>query len=283
MNVNLQTKSAAAMILLAALPVASSFGLAPNSNIITTSPLSPSPSTHTSNKFHQQIISPQRSSSSISPLFVASSQDINGTSDPTNNPVIKSIDAEMEKMKKNRDDLSRKLAKFEQGLTQLEQKKQQYLEGIDLGKPPVGGNFSETTLRSAVKAFMWRIVAGSVTLITSLKFSGSIATALQIVGSDFFSKAATMFIGERLMNKSQAGRKTGKDSTGRSVAKALIWRLFAICNTLTVTFFFTGGDLKMASKIAGSDAFFKTGLMVAYERFWARVEWGKEYNIEFSI
>lgn len=92
-----------------------------------------------------------------------------------------------------------------------------------------------------------------------------------------------MFIGERIMNKSQAGRKAGADSAGRSVAKALIWRLFAICNTLTVACLFSGGDLKMASKIAGSDAIFKTALMVAYERVWARIEWGKEYNIEFSI
>lgn len=79
------------------------------------------------------------------------------------------------------------------------------------------------------------------------------------------------------MNKSQAGRKTGADSAGRSIAKALIWRLFAISNTLTVSYFFAK-DLKMASKIAGSDAIFKTGLMVFYERVWARIEWGKEYD-----
>lgn len=84
------------------------------------------------------------------------------------------------------------------------------------------------------------------------------------------------------MNNSQVGRKTGADSRGRSVAKALIWRLFAICNTLTVSFFFAK-DLTMASKIAGSDAIFKTALMVFYERVWAKIEWGKEYQIEFTI
>lgn len=84
------------------------------------------------------------------------------------------------------------------------------------------------------------------------------------------------------MNKSQAGRKSGAESAGRSLAKALIWRLFAICNTLSVSFFISG-NFKMASKIAGSDAVFKTALMFFYERFWAKVEWGKEYNIEFSI
>ena len=188
----------------------------------------------------------------------------------------------MEKMKREKEKMVEKVSKYETGLQALEKKKNEYLEGASLGNSPAGGNFSETTLRSAVKAFAWRIIAGSVTFITSLKFSGSIATALSIVGSDFFSKAFTMFLGERLMNKSQAGRQAGADSAGRSIAKALIWRLFAICNTLTVSFFFAK-DLKMASKIAGSDAIFKTALMVSYERVWAKIEWGKEYNIEFSI
>uniref|UniRef100_A0A7S1D473 DUF2061 domain-containing protein n=2 Tax=Cyclophora tenuis TaxID=216820 RepID=A0A7S1D473_CYCTE len=143
-------------------------------------------------------------------------------------------------------------------------------------------SFTETTGRSAVKAFAWRIIAGSVTFVTSLQFSGSLKTALSIVGSDFFSKAFTMFIGERIMNKSKAGRKAGSDAVGRSLAKALIWRLFAVANTLTMALF-VAKDLSMASKIAGSDAFFKTGLMFAYERIWAKIEWGKVYAVEFMI
>lgn len=213
----------------------------------------------------------------LSPLFVANAQNTNGSSE---SPVLKSLDAEMQKAMKVRDKYQQKLSQFESKLEQLEEKKKQYLDGAELGK--VDNNFSETTGRSAAKAFMWRIIAGSVTLLTSLKVSGSMAVALKIVGSDFFSKAFTMFLGERIMNKSQAGRKSGADSTGRSVAKALIWRLFAICNTLSVSFFFAG-DLKMASKIAGSDAIFKTALMVFYERSWAKIEWGKEYIVDFSI
>ena len=133
-----------------------------------------------------------------------------------------------------------------------------------------------------MKSFIWRVVAGTVTLITSYRFSGSLKTALSIVASDFFSKAFTMFIGERLMNKSQAGRKSGSDDVKRSFAKALIWRLFAICNTLTMAVFISK-DLSVASKIAGSDAIFKTFLMFFYERIWAKIQWGKEYIIEFSI
>jgi len=139
--------------------------------------------------------------------------------------------------------------------------------------------FSESALRSIVKALSWRVVAGSVTLMTTLNLSGSFALAMKVVASDFLSKAFTMFVGERLMNKSHAGRSSGVDSTSRSIAKALIWRLFAICNTMTAAFFLGGGDLKIASKIAGSDAIFKTSLMVFYERIWAKVDWGKEYTV----
>ena len=211
-------------------------------------------------------------SSVVSPLFVASTQN---PENQTESPVIKSLDAEMQKAKKQLGKYQQKLSTYENKLLELEQKKNNYLQGAKLGV--VDNNFSETTARSAVKAMMWRVIAGSVTFVTTLKFSGSLAVALKVVTSDFFSKAFTMFIGERLMNKNQSGRKSGADSAGRSVAKALVWRLFAICNTMAASLFFGGGDLKMASKIAGSDAIFKTGLMVAYERVWAKIDWGKEY------
>jgi len=90
--------------------------------------------------------------------------------------------------KKSKDRYQVKLNKFEQELNVLKTKKLQYLEGIELGQLPEGGIFSETALRSAVKAMMWRLIAGSVTFITSLKFSGSLATAFRIVGSDFFPR-----------------------------------------------------------------------------------------------
>jgi uncharacterized membrane protein len=185
-------------------------------------------------------------------------------------------------MAKRRARAMEKLTSVEKDLEILQSKKKEYLNGLQLAQAPPGGNFSETTLRSAVKALLWRLIAGSVTFITSLRFSGSVTTALSIVGSDFLSKAFTMFIGERLMNKSQAGRKAGADGAGRSLAKALIWRLFAIVNTLTMAIFIAK-DITIAYKIAGSDAFFKTGLMFFYERVWAKIEWGKEYQIEFSI
>mmetsp|Transcript_31910 Transcript_31910/g.73328 ORF Transcript_31910/g.73328 Transcript_31910/m.73328 type:complete len:248 (+) Transcript_31910:210-953(+) len=197
-------------------------------------------------------------------------------------PVLREIEMKQAVANKRRETHMAKANAADTMWQQLESYKQEYLEGMKLAKSPPGGSFSEKATRSAVKAFAWRIIAGSVTFVTSLRFSGSLRTALSIVGSDFFSKAFTMFIGERLMNKSQVGRKSGSDDVGRSLVKALIWRLFAIANTLTMAVL-VSKNISVASKIAGFDAIFKTGLMFLYERFWARVEWGKEYLIEFSI
>jgi len=204
----------------------------------------------------------------------------NGDNNMTNK-IIQQLEKEEAKMAKKREIAMEKLNKVEATLNQLQSKKQQYLNGSTLDSSPAA-NFSETTARSAVKALIWRIIAGSVTFITSFKFSGSIATALSIVGSDFLSKSLTMFIGERLMNKSQAGRTAGADGAGRSLMKALVWRLFAICNTLTMAIFIAK-DISIASKIAGSDAIFKTALMFVYERVWAKIEWGKEYQVEYNL
>ena len=200
----------------------------------------------------------------------------------TEDKILREFEKKEAKIRKQQEEAQSKLTQAQEAIKLLQSRKQEYLNGLKLAKAPPGGVFSETAVRSAVKAFMWRIVAGSVTFITSLQFSGSIKTAMSIVGSDFLSKAFTMFIGERLMNKSKAGRKSGSDGIGRSLAKALIWRLFAICNTLTMALF-VAKDLSIASKIAGSDAIFKTALMFFYERIWARIDWGKEYQIEFSI
>lgn len=195
---------------------------------------------------------------------------------------LKLLEKEISKQDRLRSDLLDKLTKTESIVSNLKKRKQEYLEGMELGKLSEDDKFSETALRSIVKAMCWRVIAGSVTFITSLRFSGSISTALSIVGSDFFSKAFTMFVGERLMNKSNAGRKSGADDVGRSLAKALLWRAFAICNTLTMSILIAK-DIKIASKIAGSDAIFKTGLMFVYERVWAKISWGKEYVVEFAI
>jgi uncharacterized membrane protein len=203
--------------------------------------------------------------------------------------VLKQLDDEIksaaDRKKKLEDQLNETKTKIEQEKAKIEDiatKKKMYLEGAKLGVIPAERTFTETAIRSAAKAMLWRIIAGYVTFATALQFSKSLSTALSIVGSDFFSKSFTMFIGERLMNKSRIGRKGGADNVGRSLMKALLWRLFAVTNTLFAAIFISK-DLSIASKIAGSDAIIKTTLMFLYERVWAKVEWGKEYAIDFTI
>mmetsp|Transcript_24165 Transcript_24165/g.43725 ORF Transcript_24165/g.43725 Transcript_24165/m.43725 type:complete len:276 (+) Transcript_24165:109-936(+) len=229
---------------------------------------------------HSSAIMPKNSRSQGSLLRVATAMDDDKSLDDA---MIRQIDRKIQNYEKKQEAYTAKLDAAKAELEKFQAAKNRYLEGLTIGGEGASDtSFSETTARSLVKSMMWRVIAGSVTFFTSLRFSGSMSTALSIVGSDFFSKAATMFIGERLMNKSGAGRKSGADGVGRSLAKALLWRLFAICNTLTMSWLIAK-DLSMASKIAGSDAVFKTGLMFFYERAWAKIEWGKEYSIEFSI
>merc|ERR1712192_67985 len=128
----------------------------------------------------------------------------------------------------------------------------------------------ETQVRSLVKAIGWRITACIVTFSTSFYFTGGdFRACLSIVGSDFVSKSGTMYVGERLFNKVQVGRsESGEENTMRSVAKALIWRIFAAVNTMVVSTFFVK-KASVGAKIAGADSIFKTSLMVVYERVWS--------------
>jgi len=135
----------------------------------------------------------------------------------------------------------------------------------------------ETPLRSATKAIGWRITAGFVTACTSFFFTGSLAMMYALVGWDLCSKSVTMFIGERLWNKFDWGKEKGADSSKRSLAKALAWRVFAAFNTFVGATLLSKGKVGAAGKIAGADSVIKTVLFYFYERVWAQISWGKEF------
>ena len=133
----------------------------------------------------------------------------------------------------------------------------------------------ETNARSAVKAIGWRITAGIVTAITSYIFTKSLAMAASIVGWDLCSKSVTMFIGERIWNKFDWGKEKGADTSKRSLAKAIAWRIFAAFNTFVGATLLSKGKSGIAGKIAGSDSIVKTVLFYFYERLWSTIAWGK--------
>ena len=138
----------------------------------------------------------------------------------------------------------------------------------------------ETSVRSAVKAVGWRFTAGVVTAITSYIFTKSLAAAAAIVGWDLCSKSVTMFIGERIWNKFDWGKEKGADSSKRSLAKAIAWRIFAACNTFVGATLLSKGKAGVAGKIAGSDSVVKTILFYYYERLWSIIAWGKYQETE---
>lgn len=191
-------------------------------------------------------------------------------------PLIKRVNKDIAHAQKKQHKYNSKVNKYTSKIASLEQQKDVYLDQNNIHKM-----FTESKRRSAAKALIWRIMACSITFMTTLKFSQDIGSAAKVVGSTFVPKVLAIFFGERLMNKNTFGREGGADSVGRSVAKAMIWRLLAICNTLTVCFFFTK-DFSTASKVAGSDALFKSFLMVAYERVWTKIEWGKDFSMSTS-
>lgn len=62
-------------------------------------------------------------------------------------------------------------------------------------------------------------------------FSGSLATAMRIVGSDFVTKSGFMFAGERLWNKVSGGgggRSTESDLLGR-FEKDIVYSVAGFC------------------------------------------------------
>jgi uncharacterized membrane protein len=142
--------------------------------------------------------------------------------------------------------------------------------------------YSESTQRSLAKAFGWRLTAAVITLVSGLVFSKDLSTAASIVASDFVTKSGTMFLGERVWNKVSWGKGKKSDGAQRSLAKAVLWRIFAAANTL-VCGAFLAKDFSIAAKIAGSDTIVKTALFYVNERIWAKVEWGKQYDIDFVI
>mmetsp|Transcript_35937 Transcript_35937/g.111260 ORF Transcript_35937/g.111260 Transcript_35937/m.111260 type:complete len:198 (-) Transcript_35937:214-807(-) len=149
------------------------------------------------------------------------------------------------------------------------------LAALETPSAATGMAFRETTSRSLVKAFGWRVTAGIVTFCSSMYFTNNLRTALAIVASDFLSKSGTMFLGERLFNKVKVGRSSDGESLSRSIAKALIWRCVAFVNTALVSGAIIG-SAGVGSLIALSDSIFKTTLMVFYDQFWNRIDWGKE-------
>ncbi len=72
------------------------------------------------------------------------------------------------------------------------------------------------------------------------------------------------------------------DSHGRTIMKALSWRVIATFVTFSVAWIITQ-ELKFAAEIGLIDTFIKLGAYYLHERTWMRVSFGKLKTPEYQI
>ena len=65
----------------------------------------------------------------------------------------------------------------------------------------------------------------------------------------------------------------GREGRGRSVAKAVSWRIAASIDTFIISFFVTG-KISIAGTIAGVEVVTKIVIYYLHERVWAAIAWG---------
>jgi uncharacterized membrane protein len=72
------------------------------------------------------------------------------------------------------------------------------------------------------------------------------------------------------------------ETTRRSIAKALSWRVLATVITATLAFVITN-ELEIAAKIGLADTIIKLGVYIGHERLWNRVPYGRQRQPEYHI
>jgi len=66
----------------------------------------------------------------------------------------------------------------------------------------------------------------------------------------------------------------GQEGHGRSLMKAVSWRVVGSIDTFTISFFLTG-KVSLAGSIAGVEVVTKIVIYYLHERVWAAVSWDK--------
>jgi uncharacterized membrane protein len=64
-----------------------------------------------------------------------------------------------------------------------------------------------------------------------------------------------------------------REAHGRSLAKAVSWRIFASIDTFIISFFVTG-KISLAGTIAAVEVMTKLAIYYLHERAWAAIPWG---------
>ena len=142
----------------------------------------------------------------------------------------------------------------------------------------------ESHARSLIKGISWRIVATSdtiavVALVTWLNGEMDIGHAIEIGICEFLLKYVVYYLHERIWESLRSGDGLEK---GRTLKKAISWRLVATTMTFVIAGTVLGGMGTLALMIAIVEFFTKFVLYYFHERIWAKIPLGKIRNWLFG-
>ena len=136
----------------------------------------------------------------------------------------------------------------------------------------------ERQARSILKGLTWRVFATIDTVILAYLFTGSINLALSIGGLEVLTKTFLYYMHERLWlvvrgSRGAVGRQFTHHAHGRSMLKAISWRIFGALDTFIVSLVLTR-RLVVSGSIGGAELLTKVLLYYLHERLWLHVSWG---------
>jgi len=137
-----------------------------------------------------------------------------------------------------------------------------------------------TKKRSLIKSLIWRLLGSIDTFILSLiiinysseKYSYDLA--LYIASFEIITKTILYYFHERIWNIFKIGRLKEKVKRGRSLFKAMTWRIIASLDTFFLSYIITG-RFDWATSIAIFEIITKAIIYYFHERAWNRVKWGR--------
>ena len=137
-----------------------------------------------------------------------------------------------------------------------------------------------TKKRSLIKSLTWRLLGSIDTFILSLiiinysseKYSYDLA--LYIASFEIITKTILYYFHERIWNIFKIGRLKEKVKRGRSLFKAMTWRIIASLDTFFLSYIITG-RFDWATSIAIFEIITKAIIYYFHERAWNKVKWGR--------
>jgi uncharacterized membrane protein len=133
----------------------------------------------------------------------------------------------------------------------------------------------ESSYRSAVKAFSYRVLGSIDTTLISFFQTGDFNVSIKIGSTDFVSKIALYYLHERAWIYF-IGRKNLVRNV--SLIKAVTWRIIGTLDTAMWAWIYTG-DALTGIKIGGYEILTKIALYYFHERLWAQVPIGSVRRI----